>query len=36
MAKEYAIFRSEQAFSGGDGVLLFAELDARRSAADKQ
>ena len=27
MAKDYAIFRSEQAFSGGDGVLLLAEIE---------
>lgn len=32
MAKDYAIFRSEQAFSGGDGVLLFAELTSKGGA----
>jgi anti-sigma factor RsiW len=26
MAKDYAIFRSEQAFAGGEGVLIFAEM----------
>ena len=32
MAKDYAIFRSEQAFSGGEGVLLFAELTSEGGA----
>lgn len=32
MAKDYAIFRSEQAFSGGDGVLLFAEIESEGRA----
>ena len=31
MAKDYAIFRSEQAFSGGDGVLLLAEIESAGS-----
>jgi anti-sigma factor RsiW len=32
MAEDYAIFRSEQAFSGGEGVLLYAELTSKGGA----
>ena len=36
MAQDYAVFRSEQAFAGGEGILFFAELTAEAGDTTSQ